>query len=181
MPLPTPWETARKMWADVEGATPIVAVTNGVREDLAGCGLGRALAATSGMPCGAASAAQASAARRDPRPGWCSPRDTLLIGFARRAATYGAYPADRDREWLKAFEQDGLTGLCWKAHRDQLVRPSSRSCQTAKQYPSSLIFTNYDMHLGAAHRTDVWLNNPIRPKEAGGTSGMKATVAACST
>ena len=37
---------------------------------------------------------------------------------------------------------------------------------------------NYDMRLGAllTRGCDVWLNNPRRPKEASGTSGMKAAM-----
>jgi starch phosphorylase len=37
---------------------------------------------------------------------------------------------------------------------------------------------NYDMELGAAltRGCDVWLNNPRRPLEASGTSGMKAAM-----
>jgi starch phosphorylase len=37
---------------------------------------------------------------------------------------------------------------------------------------------NYDMNIGAllTRGSDVWLNNPRRPKEASGTSGMKASM-----
>jgi starch phosphorylase len=37
---------------------------------------------------------------------------------------------------------------------------------------------NYDMNLGALLTSgcDVWLNNPLRPLEASGTSGMKAAL-----
>ena len=108
--------------------------------------------------------------------------DTLLIGFARRAATYKrATLLIQDREWLKArFEQDGLQLVfAGKAHpHDQYGQAFIEELvQTAKQYPNNLVFLpNYDMHLGAllTRGTDVWLNNPIRPKEASGTSGMKA-------
>jgi len=46
-------------------------------------------------------------------------------------------------------------------------------------YPHSVVFLeNYDMEIGAmlTRGSDVWLNNPRRPKEASGTSGMKAAM-----
>jgi starch phosphorylase len=48
-----------------------------------------------------------------------------------------------------------------------------------KQYPESVVFlVNYDMEIGAllTRGCDVWLNNPRRPMEACGTSGMKAAM-----
>ena len=48
-----------------------------------------------------------------------------------------------------------------------------------KLYPGSVVFLeNYDMEIGAmlTRGSDVWLNNPRRPKEASGTSGMKAAM-----
>ena len=37
---------------------------------------------------------------------------------------------------------------------------------------------DYDMHVGRylTQGVDVWLNNPLRPREASGTSGMKASL-----
>lgn len=49
----------------------------------------------------------------------------------------------------------------------------------AKKYPHAVVFLeNYDMTIGAmlTRGSDVWLNNPRRPKEASGTSGMKAAM-----
>ena len=49
----------------------------------------------------------------------------------------------------------------------------------SKRYPNSVVFLeNYDMTIGAmlTRGSDVWLNNPRRPKEASGTSGMKAAM-----
>ncbi len=47
------------------------------------------------------------------------------------------------------------------------------------KYPNNVVFLqNYDMQIGAAltRGSDIWLNNPRRPKEASGTSGMKAAI-----
>ena len=57
----------------------------------------------------------------------------------------------------------------------------------SQKYPESVVFLeNYDMTIGKmlTRGSDVWLNNPIRPMEASGTSGMKAAmngVLNCST
>jgi starch phosphorylase len=49
----------------------------------------------------------------------------------------------------------------------------------SRLYPKSVVFLqNYDMKIGKlmTRGCDVWLNNPIRPMEASGTSGMKAAM-----
>jgi len=49
----------------------------------------------------------------------------------------------------------------------------------AGRFPEAVAFVpDYDMSLGRAltRGADVWLNNPIRPLEACGTSGMKAAM-----
>src|SRR5262249_59650178 len=51
--------------------------------------------------------------------------------------------------------------------------------EMAKRFPDSVVFVpDYEMALGRAltRGSDVWLNNPIRPLEACGTSGMKAAL-----
>jgi starch phosphorylase len=55
----------------------------------------------------------------------------------------------------------------------------SRLVAMARKYPEAVVFLeNYDMTIGSAltRGADVWLNNPRRPKEASGTSGMKAAM-----
>jgi starch phosphorylase len=49
----------------------------------------------------------------------------------------------------------------------------------AKKYPDKVVFLeNYDMEIGKmlTRGSDIWLNNPRRPNEASGTSGMKAAM-----
>jgi len=49
----------------------------------------------------------------------------------------------------------------------------------SEKYPNSVVFLeNYDMTIGKmlTRGSDIWLNNPRRPKEASGTSGMKAAM-----
>lgn len=49
----------------------------------------------------------------------------------------------------------------------------------SRKYPNSVVFLeNYDMTIGKmlTRGADIWLNNPRRPLEASGTSGMKAAM-----
>ena len=52
-------------------------------------------------------------------------------------------------------------------------------CAMEKAYPGKVVFLqDYDMAIGRmmTRGCDVWLNNPVRPMEASGTSGMKAAM-----
>ena len=109
--------------------------------------------------------------------------DTLTIGFARRVASYKRAAlifSDVDR--LKAIGKGKLQLIfAGKAHpRDndskELIR---RIFNYAEQLRDSINITyvqNYDMDIALKliSGTDIWLNNPLRPFEASGTSGMKA-------
>ena len=49
----------------------------------------------------------------------------------------------------------------------------------SRVYPDSVVFLeDYDMEIGRylTRGVDLWLNNPRRPQEASGTSGMKAAM-----
>jgi starch phosphorylase len=49
----------------------------------------------------------------------------------------------------------------------------------SRKYPKAVVFLeNYDMSIGRmlTRGSDIWLNNPRRPLEASGTSGMKAAM-----
>jgi starch phosphorylase len=112
--------------------------------------------------------------------------DVLTIGFARRFATY-------KRAGLLFSDVDRLARLVWHAERPvQIVfagkahpadRPGQRVIQEIFQRSRSpqlrgrvFILEDYDMRVGRflVQGVDVWLNNPRRPLEASGTSGMKA-------
>jgi starch phosphorylase len=107
----------------------------------------------------------------------------LTIGFARRAATYKrASLLLRDESWLSSLAAAKQVQFVFagKAHpRDTGGQSLIAEIVAAMgQHPDTVVFMeNYDMDLGAAltRGCDVWLNNPVRPKEASGTSGMKAT------
>jgi starch phosphorylase len=110
----------------------------------------------------------------------------LTIGFARRFATY-------KRAGLLFSDIDRLARLLWDAERPiQIVfagkahpadRPGQKVIQEIFQLSRSaqlrgrvFILEDYDMRVGRflVQGVDVWLNNPRRPLEASGTSGMKA-------
>ncbi|MZP28597.1 alpha-glucan family phosphorylase [Heliobacterium undosum] len=110
--------------------------------------------------------------------------DALIVGFARRAAPYKRSDLIfRSSEVIEPLLMEGKIQLVFsgKAHPQdgigkdiiqQLVRMS-------KKYGKSVVFIeNYNMEV-ARHMVrgcDVWLNNPRRPLEASGTSGMKAAM-----
>jgi starch phosphorylase len=110
----------------------------------------------------------------------------LTIGFARRFATYKrATLLLRDPERLAAILDDEERPVqivyAGKAHpRDDagkaLIQEIIRLTRRPEIRRHLVFIDDYDM---AAARyllqgCDVWLNNPIRPLEASGTSGMKA-------
>ncbi len=110
----------------------------------------------------------------------------MTIGFARRFATY-------KRAGLLFTDIDRLARLLWDADRPvQIVfagkahpadRPGQKVIQEIFQRSRSpqlrgrvFILEDYDIRVGRylVQGVDVWLNNPRRPLEASGTSGMKA-------
>jgi starch phosphorylase len=119
------------------------------------------------------------------RAGVALDESALTLGFARRATAY------KRPELLLRFP-DKLTTVArrsgplqivyaGKAHpRDmmgkQIIRRIFESASKLKNQVRVVYLENYDMNLGRliASGVDVWVNNPIRPLEASGTSGMKA-------
>ena len=108
--------------------------------------------------------------------------DVLTIGFARRAATYKR--ADLVFSDIKKLLEIGSGKLQFifsgKAHphdepgKDILQKIWKISKEVGKTMPVVFI-ENYNM--GSAKLitagVDLWLNTPVRPREASGTSGMK--------
>ncbi|MGC9972760.1 MAG: alpha-glucan family phosphorylase [Bryobacteraceae bacterium] len=112
--------------------------------------------------------------------------DALTIGFARRFATYKrATLLLRDLDRLKRILSDAARPVqlifAGKAHpRDDAGKELIRQITTfsrQKELGRSLVFLeDYDMAVARylVQGVDVWLNTPLRPQEASGTSGMKA-------
>lgn len=111
--------------------------------------------------------------------------DVLTLGFARRAATYKR--ADLLFSDMKRFKEVIASGkvqfiFAGKAHPhdDGGKRLLQRIIQVSKEIGKEIpiiFMENYNMEIASllVQGVDVWLNNPIRPREASGTSGMKCT------
>lgn len=110
----------------------------------------------------------------------------LLLGFARRFATYKRSTLlleDRDRlaAMLRHPEQPVQLVFSGKSHpRDdggkRLIQEIAR-LQHEEPFRGRIVFLeDYDIHVARrlVQGVDVWVNNPRRPEEACGTSGMKA-------
>ena len=114
--------------------------------------------------------------------------DALTIGFARRFATYKrGNLIFRDPERLARIlnDKDRPVQIVFagKAHpKDNLGKEIIRSIIKFSKQPEFLnkivFLEDYNMNIARfmVQGTDVWLNNPLRPLEACGTSGMKAAV-----
>jgi starch phosphorylase len=111
----------------------------------------------------------------------------FTIGFARRAATY-------KRADLLLHDIEKLKAIAAKAGKIQIIyagkahpqdQPGKEFIQRIVQAQSALApqikmayLVNYDWELGQQMTAgvDLWLNTPLPPMEASGTSGMKAAM-----
>jgi starch phosphorylase len=114
--------------------------------------------------------------------------NVLTLGFARRFATYkraSLLLRDRDRlaRLIGSSERPLLFIFAGKAHPadhpgQHILREIKQLMLTPKFAGHVLFLEDYDMQLARwlVGGVDVWLNNPITPLEASGTSGMKAAI-----
>ena len=110
--------------------------------------------------------------------------DSLTIGFARRATAYkrlDLFFSDINR--LREINRIGKIQAVFagKAHpRDQsgkdVIKQVFNHIKELKGELNVVYLPDYDMDMGAklTSGVDVWLNTPLPPYEASGTSGMKA-------
>ncbi|MCB0637271.1 MAG: alpha-glucan family phosphorylase [Lewinella sp.] len=178
-------ETANKMWAHVKDGSEIVPITNAIHlptwvddnmittadkgGDLWAAHMKNKKALVNFIK-------ERNGAELDP--------EKLIIGFSRRSVPY-------KRSDLILSKPEIINPLL-KSQKVQVVF-SGRAhplddtgkgivknlYEAGKEFPNSVVFVqNYDMATGAmlTRGSDVWLNNPRRPKEASGTSGMKAAI-----
>ena len=112
-------------------------------------------------------------------------KDTLTIGFARRAATYKrAQLLFHDMDRLESLGAEKIQVIfSGKAHpKDhegkEIIRQIVSKSKAMFGKVKIIYLENYNMWLGRmiTSGVDVWLNTPLRPNEASGTSGMKATL-----
>jgi starch phosphorylase len=178
-------ETARNMWSDIETTQPLTGITNGIHR---GTWVDERITKAQDNPKKIWDlhselkhqliefiAARTGTKLRD---------DRLIIGFSRRAAPY-----KRSNLIFQAGDQildaikEGKIQVVFsgKAHpRDDkgkaIVEDIVRYSRELKDHV--VFLEDYDMNIGAmlTRGSDVWLNNPRRPQEACGTSGMKAAM-----
>jgi starch phosphorylase len=111
----------------------------------------------------------------------------MTIGFARRAAAYKR--ADllfSDLERVKSIAREvgpfqviyGGKAHANDGHSKDVIRRVFQAANAVKDTVRVIYLENYDMALAKLLCTgvDLWLNNPQKPLEASGTSGMKAAL-----
>lgn len=177
--------TAREMWKNEPRCSQIASITNGVHRPT---WVAEAFLSKPTDPEAVWSAhtrekgaliefiASRTGVRLDP--------NVLLIGFSRRATGYkrgNLLFSDMNRITKLLNGKQLQIVFSGKAHpRDTQGREViTELVRMSKLFPESVVFLpGYDMQIGAmlTRGADVWLNNPRRPLEACGTSGMKAAM-----
>ena len=172
-------ETAKKMWQKVDGISEIIGITNGVhRRTWQDPEIYRAyLEGKNLRPVHQRNKEKLLAEIRRQTGRELDP-NMLLIGFARRAATYKRGDLIyNNRERLLPFLAGKKLNLVFagKAHpQDEGGKETVRKIiALTREFPENIVFLeNYNMHLGQllTRGVDVWLNSPRRPMEIGRAS-----------
>jgi glycogen phosphorylase len=112
----------------------------------------------------------------------------LTIGFARRFATYKRASlflrdVERIKRILHSKDHQVQFVIAGKSHPEdipgkELIREIIHFVRDQGMVDSIVFLPNYDIHISRlmVAGCDVWLNTPRRPREASGTSGMKAAM-----
>jgi starch phosphorylase len=130
----------------------------------------------------------------DAELGWVSSvldPDVLTIGFARRVPSYKRLTLMlRDRDRLRSLllhpDKPVQLVIAGKAHPADdggkaLIQELVKFADDPELRRRIIFLPNYDIAMAQTlyPGCDVWLNNPLRPLEACGTSGMKAALNGC--
>ncbi|MCF6525185.1 alpha-glucan family phosphorylase [Streptomyces sp. JJ36] len=114
--------------------------------------------------------------------------EVLTVGFARRVPSYKRLTLmlrdpDRLMELLRHPERPVQIVVAGKAHPaddggKRLIQELVRFADDPRVRQRLVFLPDYGMAMAQKlyHGCDVWLNNPLRPLEACGTSGMKAAL-----
>jgi len=115
----------------------------------------------------------------------------LTVGFARRFATYKRgtlfmYDLKRIKNLLQDRDRKLQFIIAGKAHpKDipgkELIRDIVRFSREEDVRHRVVFIEDYDTYVSGLMLAgcDIWLNTPLRPREASGTSGMKAAMNGC--
>lgn len=178
-------ETAVNMWKDIEGASEIIGITNAIhRGTWVDPRVQREFKDTDELWNTHMEIKKELIDSVRELTGISLNPEALLIGFSRRAASYKrSNLIFKDEKKLEEYLASGSVQIIFsgKAHPldDSGKNIILNLVEMSKKYPNSVVFIpNYDMSIGKilTRGCDVWLNNPRRPNEASGTSGMKAAM-----
>lgn len=114
--------------------------------------------------------------------------DALILGFARRFATYKRAHlifsnSARLAEIINQSDKPIIFLYSGKAHPadapgQKLIKEIVQISKSPEFMGKVIFLEGYNMELAKlmVQGVDIWLNTPTRPKEASGTSGMKAAI-----
>ncbi len=177
--------TARDMWEDIDNRAPIMSITNGVH---------RQSWVDERMFDALLDKEKIASLHQENKKKFLDfiieennqqlDEDRLLIGFARRAASYKRPDMIFwDMETIRPLIEDNKIQLVFsgKAHPEDNIGKDiiANIVKISRRYPENVVFLeDYNIKIGRlmTRGCDVWLNNPRRPLEASGTSGMKAAM-----
>jgi len=177
--------TARRMWQHVDNAAPIINITNGVHVPTwQDNHVRRAFENKGDLWEPHMQAKQELIDFIHKHTNTRLGLNTLTIGFARRAAPYKRSELIfRDAGKIDSLLRERKLQLVFsgKAHPNDIPGKDiiRRLVEMDRKYSKQVVFLeNYDMEIASllTRGCDVWLNNPRRPLEASGTSGMKAAM-----
>jgi starch phosphorylase len=178
-------QTANKMWKEVAGRSEIIGITNAIHTPTwVDERITSAYESNGDLWASHMEVKNELVSFVKERAGIQLDADKLLIGFSRRAAPYKRSDLIfSSPEVIEPYLKDGKVQIIFsgKAHPldDTGKAIVANLVAMMKKYPNAVVFLeNYDMTIGRmlTRGSDVWLNNPIRPLEASGTSGMKAAM-----
>lgn len=178
-------ETANKMWKNVEDIKEIIGITNAIHIPtwVDNCMLEAAEGKGDIWEEHMKNKKELIKFVKE-RTGVTLSADKLLIGFSRRAAPYKRSNfIFSDEKVIEPLIKEGKLQIVFSGKAHPLDDNGKKIVQNivniANKYPDAVVFLeNYDMTIGKmlTRGSDIWLNNPRRPKEASGTSGMKAAM-----
>ncbi|GAA0716269.1 alpha-glucan family phosphorylase [Clostridium malenominatum] len=178
-------ETANHMWKDVSGRSEIIGITNGIhRGTWVDERITKAYESGNDLWTPHMEIKEELISFVKERTGVQLNKDKLLIGFSRRAAPYKRSDLIfSNKEVIEPLLKEGKVQIIFSGKAHPLDDTGKSIVHNLvlmmRNYPNSVVFLeNYDMTIGSmlTRGCDVWLNNPRRPLEASGTSGMKAAM-----
>ena len=178
-------ETSNKMWAEVDKRAEILAITNAIHlPTWVDNAMIRAAEDGSDLWEPHLQNKRALIDFIEAKNGVRLDEEKLIIGFSRRAAPYKRSDfifSDLSIIEPLLLEKKFQIVFSGKAHPlDDVGKLIVKNLVAmSRKYPKAVVFLeNYDMSIGRmlTRGSDIWLNNPRRPLEASGTSGMKAAM-----